>query len=267
MKEAISMKKWTRVVAVLTVGAALAACGNGADGSVVEPETEQETTSEVTANAEETDFQSMMDQAQAQYDAGKLDEAAGTLSLLLKEDLTNEPDIKTEAEELLEEINLAQSEQAKQVAEESSDKAGYQTERQSSVLGEEYLAATGESIEEATDDDLEEWLAAKEANAEAKVEENSTEETETEEQATFASDEAAEDYAFNQAIERLQLNKEGYTAFVDRTDDQWVSIEVRETVEQDGVEWSNMIGMYRYNLETDGIEKLDSITGEYQVVE
>lgn len=267
MKEAISMKKWTRIVAGLTIGAALAACGNGSEESVVEPETEQETASEITANAEEIDFQSMMDQAQAQYDAGKLDEAAGTLSVLLKEDLTNDPDVKKEAEELLEEINLAQSEQAKQVAEESSDKAGYQTERQSSVLGEEYLAATGQSIEEATDEDLGEWLAAREANVEAKVAENSTEESETADQKTFASDEAAEDYAFNQATERLQLNKEGYSAFVDRTDEQWISIEVRETVEQDGVEWSNMIGMYRYNLETDGIEKLDSITGEYQVVE
>ena len=54
---------------------------------------------------------------------------------------------------------------------------------------------------------------------------------------------------------------------MDRTDDQWVSIEVRETVKQDGVEWSNLIGLYRYDLQTDSIEKMDSVTGEYQTVE
>lgn len=266
MKEAISMKKWTRLVAFLTIGATLAACSNDTEESAMEPESEQTTNTETNVN---NDYQTMLDQAKVQYDAEKLDEAAGTLSLLLKEDLTEYPDIQSEAESLLEEVNLTQAEQAREVASASSDKTEYQTERQSSVLGEEYLAATGKSIEDATDEELGNWLAEKEEKAEAETnsEETATEETETQDQKTFATDKEAEDYAFTQSVDRLELNNENYSIFVDRTDNQWVSIEVRETVKQDGVEWSNLIGLYRYDLQTDSIEKLDSVTGEYQDVE
>lgn len=268
MKEAISMKKWTRLVTFLTIGATLAACSDNAQEPEVEPETEQAKTTETEATVN-NDYQTRLDQAKAQYDASKLDEAAGTLSLLLKEDLADYPDIQSEAETLLEEVNLTQAEQAKKVAGTSSDKIEYQTERQSSVLGEEYLAATGKSIEDATDEELGNWLAEKEKKAETETnsEETTTEKTETKEQKTFASDKEAEDYAFNQSVDRLKLNNENYSIFVDRTDDQWVSIEVRETVKQDGVEWSNLIGLYRYDLQTDSIEKMDSVTGEYQTVE
>lgn len=110
-------------------------------------------------------------------------------------------------------------------------------------------------------------LKKKKAETETNSEETTTEKTETKEQKTFASDKEAEDYAFNQSVDRLKLNNENYSIFVDRTDDQWVSIEVRETVKQDGVEWSNLIGLYRYDLQTDSIEKMDSVTGEYQTVE
>lgn len=284
MKEVVFMKKWTKIITLLTVGAALAACSNNNDEAVVAPETEQETTTETatettTETTEETKpvdetedqraaYQAELDQAQAQYDNEQLDESAGTLSVLLKEDLTDYQAIQVEAEGLLEKVTLAQAEQARQVAGTSSDKTEYQTERSSSVLAEKYLAETGQSIEAATDEELGSWLSAQDKKAEetsssSETDAEETTETEAEPETKFATDEEAEDYAFDQLIGRLGLSNENYSYFVNKTDDQWVTIEARESMEQDGVEWSNMIGMYRYNLENDSIEKLDSITGEY----
>ncbi|WP_225744565.1 hypothetical protein [Marinilactibacillus sp. Marseille-P9653] len=277
------MKNWTKIITLLTVGAALAACSNNNDEAVVAPETEQETTTEIdtesTETAEtvdETDdkrsaYQAELDQAQAQYDNEQLDESAGTLSVLLKEDLTEYQAIKDEAEGLLEKVTLAQAEQARQVAGASSDKTEYQTERSSSVLAEKYLAETGQSIEAATDEELGSWLSAQDKKAEetsssSETDSEETTETEAEPENKFATDEEAEDYAFDQLIGRLGLSNENYSYFVNKTDDQWVTIEARESMEQDGVEWSNMIGMYRYNLENDSIEKLNSVSGNYENV-
>lgn len=264
------MKKWTKLAALLTVGTVLAACGNETEESAEAPETAQEKTTEIStetpaeSTGSETEYQDMLDQAQAQFDADQTDEAAGTLSILLKNDLSSFPELQSEAENLLEEVNVAQAEKARQAAGASSDKTEYQTERQSSVLSEEYLADTGESIEEATDEELGNWLTQREA--EVKENEEKAEE-ETTPGSQFATDAEAEDYAFEQVMNRLELTNENYSYFVDKTDEEWVTVEVRETVEQDGVEWSNMIGLYRFNLNDEHIEKLDSVTGEYQTVE
>ncbi|WP_208560239.1 hypothetical protein [Marinilactibacillus kalidii] len=278
------MKNWPKLITILTVGATLAACSNDTEETNVSPETEQEATNQAdsdttdtTESNETTDttvdqeatYQAELDQAQAQYDADQLDEAAGTLSVLLNEDLSDYPSIKTDAESLQKEVTVAQAEQARQVAGVSSDKAGFQTERSSAVLADKYLADKGQSIKEASDDDLENWLAEQETKTPettADSETTSEETTKPEPGKTFATDEEAEDYAFTQLIQSQQLTNEDYSYFVNKTDEQWVTIEVRESMEQDGAEWSNLIGMYRYNLEDDTIQKLNSVSGNYEAV-
>lgn len=218
----------------------------------IEEEPQDENAEEELVNEAEENYQSLLDQAKREYEAEQLDAAAGTLSVLLQNDLTDHEAIKTEAENLKEEIHVLQAENAREVAGAYSEDSTYQDERQSAILAEEYLESTGLSIEEATDEELMEWFIQREADGDQA------------EEAEEWTKEEAENYAFDQLLLLEDLNYEAYIFFVNLMEDDWVQLEVREPVEQDGVTWSNLIGLYRFNVSTDELLKLDIVTGEYQ---
>ena len=262
------MKNRRLLIPLLALSLFLAACAS----SETEPETEtptgenaeQEgsTTDSATSGVREEDQiptesvpddpdYALLDQAKKEYYSGELDAAAGTLSRLLQKDLSDKELLEAEAEHLKEEISEKQAENARMDSETQNDSV-YSEERQSSLLTEEYEAATGQSMSEATDDELEAWLDQRE---EADVTDSG-----------MTKDEA-EALAFEQVRERVEIEGENYFSFVEQEDGDWVKVEVRESVEQDGVTFSNLIGLYRYNVETEELLKLDVITGEYTELE
>lgn len=262
------MRKSSKWALILSLGLILAACetDNVEDTQptpeVEDIETETETETEIETNAEQETFQNLLDQAQAEYSAEQYDAAAGTLSVLLRNDLSEFPEIESEAEELLAEVNTVQAELAREVAGSTAEASAYAEERQSAILTEQYLQDTGQDISEATDEELETWLAERQT-----AEEPDEEVEEPSEEPRFETTEEAEDYAFEQTLSRANLESESYFYFVNTQEDGWVHIEARETQEQDGVEWSNMIGIYRFNVYSDELEKMDSVTGEFVPVD
>lgn len=225
-----------------------------AQGSDEQTDDQEQTGEENELNETDEKYQRLLDQAKREYEAEELDASAGTLSVLLLNDLSDHSEIRDEGESLKQEIEALQAENAREIAGTFTEESMYKEERQSAILNEEYLAATGKSVQEATDDELSNWFAQKEIN-------------EQQEEAESWTKEEAENYAFDQLILLEDLNYEQYFFFVNLMEEEWVQIEVRESVEQDGVSWSNLIGLYRFNVSSDELLKLDSVTGEYQTVQ
>ncbi|WP_423188603.1 hypothetical protein ACO1PF_08370 [Alkalibacterium sp. f15] len=203
----------------------------------------------------------LLEQAKDEYYSGELDAAAGTLSRLLQNDLSDNELLKAEAEDLKEEIGQQQAENAKAAAE-IQVASEFKEERQSTLLSEEYEATKEKSLSEATDEELESFLTEKEVQKNEPVVE-----VEAANEDALMTKEEAENHAFEQVLERAVIEGENYFYFVNYEQESWVQVEAREAVEQDGVTFSNLIGIYRYNVETDEIQKLDIITGEYNPIE
>ena len=262
------MKNKGLIIPIIALSLGLAAC----ETSETDPETETptgenteqdgSTTDSATSGVREEDQiptesvpddpdYALLDQAKKEYYSGELDAAAGTLSRLLQKDLSDKELLEAEAEHLKEEISEQQAENAR-VDSENQNGSVYSEERQSSLLMEQYESDTGQSMSEATDDELEAWLVQREK---ADVTDSGMNKDE------------AEALAFEQVRERVEIEGENYFSFVEHEDGDWVNVEVRESVKQDGVTFSNLIGLYRYNIETEELLKLDVITGEYTGLE
>ncbi|MFO8068935.1 MAG: hypothetical protein R6U02_02970 [Alkalibacterium sp.] len=222
---------------------------------------------EIPTEGEPADPQyALLEQAKDEYYSGELDAAAGTLSRLLQNDLSDNELLKAEAEDLKEEISQQQTENAKETTE-SHVTSEYPEERQSTLLSEEYEAAKEQSLSEATDEELGSFLTEKEVQKnEPVVDAEATDESETTEKIAMTKEEA-ENHAFEQVLDRAVVEGENYFYFVNYAQENWVQVEAREAVEQDGVAFSNLIGIYRYNVVTDEMQKLDVITGEYNAIE
>ncbi|GEN51154.1 hypothetical protein [Alkalibacterium pelagium] len=260
----MSKRYWILAVAVMGLG--LSACQQNEAAeeeevavTIEEPAEDAENDGAVSVEEpeEEADeflehYQSLLDQSIREYEADQLDAAAGTLSLLLENDLEEYPELREEAEGLLEEIKEIQAQKAAEVAEAQTEESRYKEERQSALYSDDYFNATGQSMEEASDEELDVWFAQK---AEAEEESDEAEHEWTKEE--------AENYAFDQLMLHENLAFEKYIYFVNQAEQDWVNIEVREPVEQDGVAWSNMIGIYRFNVSTNELQKLDTVTGQY----
>lgn len=274
------MSKKIMILPIALLGLGLAACGPEEPEAVLETEesvnealneveeteedsqteaqeAEEEAAEEAAVEADETEvkYQDLLDQAKREYEAEELEAASGTLSLLLQNDLSDYSEINAEAEQLKEEIHAIQAENAREAASAQTEESAYTDERQSAIISEEYSAATGQSIQDATDEELAEWFTLKES------------ETELEEDSESWTKEEAENYAFDYLIMNEDLNYEDYFFFVNMMEEDWVQLEVRESVDQDGVTWSNLIGIYRFNVSSDELQKLDMVTGDYQTVQ
>lgn len=271
------------IIPLIALSLGLAACQDtetdtGAETSTEESQEENGSTTE-SATSENNEDEAvptegeaidpnyaLLEQAKEEYSNGELDAASGTLSRLLQQDLADNELLQAEAENLKEQISLEQAEAAREVESAQAAESVYKEERQSALLQEEYETKTGQLMSEATDEELEAWLTVRDAEKSepAQVEESDASQSDD---ATELTKEEAENHAFEQVVKRADINGENYFYFVNHTEDNWVQVEARESVEQDGITFSNLIGIYRYNASTDDIQKLDVITGEYHTIE
>lgn len=265
-------KKWSRLLFISLSMVALSACGTNNENegasseatqseSVVSESTISESTSSQTEDSttEEISLQEKYDKMYtdglAQYEAGKYDEAAGTIGLLLQNDLSEYSEVETKATSLNEDITLAQAEEAKtDEATALIENSEYKTERTSDLATAEFVEATGKDIKTVSDDEISTWLSDKEAA----IEESSSETTEStpEEELTGV---------LNQIVAITGISPEDNQFYATKTNEQVYTVEIRHSHEVDGVGISNMVGMFEYNLETKELKKMDPLTGEYSV--
>ena len=266
-------KKWSRLLIISLSMVALSACGtsNGNEGASSEATVSESTVSEsitsestssqvVDSSTEEVSLQEKYNEIYAdglaQYEAGKYDEAAGTIGLLLQNDLSEYSEIETKATSLSEDITLAQAEAAK--ADEATaliEKSAYKTERTSDLAAAEFSKATGKDIKTVSDDEIDSWLTDKEAA----VAESSKETT------TKATPEEEVNAALDKIVALTGISPEDNQFYATKKDEQTYTVEIRHSHEVDGVGISNMVGMFEYNLATKELKKMDPLTGEYAV--
>lgn len=72
-----------------------------------------------------------------------------------------------------------------------------------------------------------------------------------------------EKMVLNQVIAQLDFNTEGHQFFLAKMDENVYQVEIRHSNPQGDVEISNMVGLYRYNIETGKLSVMDPITGEF----
>ena len=260
-------KKWSRLVIISLGLLVLSACGttNEKEGASTEATQSESVVSESTSSqAEESSMEEFSLQEKynefytdglAQYDAGKYDEAAGTIGLLLQNDLSEYDEIKTKAVSLEEKITLVQTEEAK--ADEAStviEKSTYKTERTSDLASSEFSEATGKDIKAVSDDEISTWISDKEAAVEEVLKE--TTQVTPEEEMTEV---------LGQVVAITGISAEDNQFYATKTDEQTYTVEIRHSHEVDGVGISNMVGMFKYDLITKELQKMDPLTGEYSV--
>jgi len=271
-------KNWSRLLIISLSMVALSACGtnNENEGATSEATQSESVVSESTvsesSSSQATDssteevslqetYNKMYTDGLAQYDAEKYDEAAGTIGLLLQNDLSEYNDIETKATSLKEDITLAQAQKAK--ADEATaliENSTYKTERTSDLAAEEFSTATGKDIKTASDDEIGSWLTEKDAAAKEAADKASQETTE----ATPTPEEEL-NTVLNEVVSITGISPEDNQFYATKTTEQIYTIEIRHSHEVDGVGISNMVGMFEYNLATKELKKMDPLTGEYSV--
>jgi len=273
------MKNWKKSAVLLAGALILTACGTDTEvgttdtSAQVDTTAAQDTTSQVTENettAEDT-YRGMLAQGREEYEAGLLDAAGGTITVLLQNDLSEYSELEAEAASLQEEIKTAQAEAAREKQETQPEESAYETERQSELAAEEFNKATGTDIQSASDEEIEQWLAEKEQaeveqiNQTTQDEEPDTEENEpevTEEELLLQEQESVLDAVMDQ----LAMNPEGHEFFLVKIDEQTYQVEIRQPHAVEDVEISNMIGIFEYNMENETLKKMNPITGEFEEV-
>lgn len=276
-------KNWSRLLIISLSMVALSACGTNNENegatseatqseSVVSESTVSESTVSESTSSQATDssteevslqetYNKMYTDGLAQYDAEKYDEAAGTIGLLLQNDLSEYNDIETKATSLKEDITFAQAQKAK--ADEATaliENSTYKTERTSDLAAEEFSTATGKDIKTASDDEIGSWLTEKDTAAKKAAEEASKETTE----ATPTPEEEL-NTVLDKVVSITGISPEDNQFYATKTTEQIYTIEIRHSHEVDGVGISNMVGMFEYNLATNELKKMDPLTGEYSV--
>ena len=271
-------KNWSRLLIISLSMVALSACGtnNENEGATSEATQSESVVSESTvsesSSSQATDssteevslqetYNKMYTDGLAQYDAEKYDEAAGTIGLLLQNDLSEYDEIETKATNLKEDITLAQAQKAK--ADEATaliENSTYKTERTSDLAAEEFSTATGKDIKTASDDEIGSWLTEKDAAAKEAADKASQETTE----ATPTPEEEL-NTVLNEVVSITGISPEDNQFYATKTTEQIYTIEIRHSHEVDGVGISNMVGMFEYDLATKELKKMDPLTGEYSV--
>jgi len=246
---------------------------NGASSETTDSESsqsqEENTDSESSSTGETTEVstnetQSAIDKATSQLNNGALDKAALTIRTLEEEqgDSLTENEV-SQIEEIKQNIDSEKMTQA-----ETNQPSEYQEVRQSSVMKEKFEETTGENLEDASDEEVETWLNEQDTSGSENTPQNNTEENNQNKNQDSSSnqpktDEELKNYALNQVTEQTGLLSENYAYFVDLQEDNWVTVEIREEHSDGATEWTTMVGLYRYNVETDTLEKMDPVTGEF----
>lgn len=254
----------------------IGACGTGGDNAGNANSADSQSSAEVTQS--EKVYQNMYDDSLVLFESGKYSEAGGTIDLLLQNDLSEYADLEAKAQELRGKINSAQVETMKEEPTyELVENSDYKDERNSVLVSQEYTESTGNDILEASDEEIKTWLANKEqeksqsessaestepeesGNTESKASEN------TETEATLTPEEE-EVFVLEQVVAQTGISPENNQFFTSKISEDAYQVEIRNSHEVDGVEISNMVGMFEYNLSTKKVEKMNPVTGEYEVV-
>lgn len=250
----------------------IGACGNGGGSASNASSADSQSSVEVTQSEEI--YQNMYDDSVVLFESGKYSEAGGTIDLLLQNDLSEYADLEAKALDLRDEISSAQVETMKEEPTyELVENSVYKDERNSVLISQEYAAATGNDILEASDEEIKTWLASKEQEAsqpEATQSESSSESTEAEESEsveTALTPEEEEVFVLEQVIAQTGISPENNQFFTSKLDDDTYQVEIRNSHEVDGVELSNMVGMFEFTMSNEQVKKMDPMTGEYEVVD
>jgi len=240
----------------------IGACGNGENSAATSSSQEVESSVETTQS--ESVYQNMYDESLVLYESGKYSEAGGTLELLLQNDLSEYEELETKALELKEKITAAQVETAKEEpVNEVVEDSEYKDERNSVLVSQEYSDETGKDIATVSDEELASWLTEKE---ETKQTETVTEESESAASESEMTAEEEENYVLDQVIAQTGISPSENQFFTSKIGEDTYQIEIRHSHEVDGVEISNMIGMFEYSLSEDQVKRMNPVTGEYEVV-
>ena len=264
----------------------LSACGETTDSTPMESLNSSNETSEIDSSnqAQETEdgYRTLYQSSLAQFENGKLDEAAGSIEIVLENDLSDYPELKAQATELKTKINTAQAEKVKSdKTAELLENSVYKTERVSELAATEFKDATGQEIKSASDDAIKTWLADKEAT-ENSATTSSDSATTSSDSATVSSESVSSSSVSSEAIPVISVEEErnnvldkiisltGISAkdnqfYASKEDENTYQVEVRHAHEVDGVGISNMVGMFKYDLSTETLMKMDPLTGEYNV--
>lgn len=245
------------LLSILVIGA----CGNGENNAATSSSQEVESSVETTQS--ESVYQNMYDESLVLYESGKYSEAGGTLELLLQNDLSEYEELETKALELKEKITAAQVETAKEEpVNEVVEDSEYKDERNSVLVSQEYSDETGKDIATVSDEELASWLTEKE---ETKQTETVTEESESASESEMTAEEE-EIYVLDQVIAQTGISPAENQFFTSKIGEDTYQVEIRHSHEVDGVEISNMIGMFEYSLSEDQVKRMNPVTGEYEVV-
>ena len=225
----------------------------------------------------ENGYRSMYQASLAQFENGKLDEAAGTIENVLENDLSGDAELKDQATELKIKINTAQAEKVK--SDETVallENSAYKTERVSDLAATEFKEATGQDIKSVSDDKIKTWLAEKEATENSTTASSITSSIASSEStvrsssvssstAPVISAEEERIMVLEKIIALTGISAQDNQFYSSKEDEKTYQVEVRHAHEVDEVEISNMVGMFKYNLLTETLMKMDPLTGEYSV--
>lgn len=255
----------------------LSACDETKENTSVESSTSSSETliedSSKLIQPGENGYRSMYQASLAQFETGKLDEAAGTIENVLESDLSDDAELKEQATELKIKINMAQAEKVK--SDETAallEKSAYKTERVSDLAATEFKEATGEDIKSVSDDKIKTWLAEKEATENSTTASSIASSENTISSSSVSSSTAPVISAEEERIMVLEkiialtgISAQDNQFYSSKEDENTYQVEVRHSHEVDEVEISNMVGMFKYDLLTETLMKMDPLTGEYDV--
>ena len=208
-------------------------------------------------------YRNMLNEAKKQYQNGELDAASGTLQLLLQNELSNEKELKQEAENLQKEINLAQSKDKKnEELTKIKNETKYKTERVSDLAATEFEEDTGGDIVSASDSEIKTWLENKKDDTNRRVSSKNPEDETTD---AVVEEMEEQEQVLIEVTDKIGIEAKEYEFFIIKTDDHMYQIEIRQANEMDGISISNMIGIFKYNFETKSLEKMNPITGEFDL--
>lgn len=185
-----------------------------------------------------------------------------------------------------------------------TERSNYKPERHSVIASEEFASETGADIKKAPDTEIKQWMADKEKKAaQTKVENtNSTNETAKHDEAkeqkqktnqpkeesesattekqssqslanTSSGDSSKEktktiaeeqNDVLDQVMAKTGISATDNQFFATKVNDHMYQVEIRYSHEVDGVELSNMVGMFRYDISSGSLKKMDPITGNYK---
>ena len=253
----------------------IGACGNGGDSAGNASSADSQSSAEVTQSEEI--YQNMYDDSLVLFESEKYSEAGGIIDLLLQNDLSEYADLEAKAQELRDEISSAQVETIKEEPTyELVENSAYKDERNSVLISQDYTNDTGNNILEASDQEIETWLASKEQEtnqpevSQSESSSESTESTETEESEsaeTALTPEEEEIFVLEQVIALTGISPEDNQFFTSKLNEDTYQVEIRNSHEVDGVEISNMVGMFEYSMSKEEVKRMNPVTGEYEIVE